>query len=45
MMEDRKSLLEIFGVKESYKLPDKILEYLLSDQAANNITVVKNEGY
>ena len=45
MMEDRKSLLEIFGVKESYKLPDKILEYLLSDQAANKITEVKNEGY
>lgn len=44
-MEDRKSLLEIFGVKESYKLPDKILEYLLSDQAAAKIKEVKDEGY
>ena len=44
-MEDRKSLLEIFGVKESYKLSDKILEYLLSDQAADKIQEVKDEGY
>lgn len=44
-MEDRKSLLEIFGVKESYKLPDKILEYLLSNQAADKIQEVKDEGY
>lgn len=44
-MGDRKSLLEIFGVKESYKLPDKILEYLLSDQAAVKIQEVKDEGY
>ena len=44
-MEDRKSLLEIFGVKESYKLPDKILEYLLSDQAAAKIQEVKDEGH
>lgn len=44
-MEDRKSLLEIFGVKESYKLPDKILEYLLSNQAAAKIQEVKDEGY
>ena len=43
-MEDRKSLLEIFGVKESYKLSDKILEYLLSDQAADKIQEVKDEG-
>lgn len=40
-----KSLLEIFGVKESYKLPDKILECLLSDQAADKIREVKDEGY
>lgn len=44
-MKGRKNLLEIFGVKESYKLPDKILEYLLSDQAADKIQEVKDEGY
>lgn len=44
-MKDRKSLLEIFGVKESYKLPDKILKYLLSDKAADKIKEVKDEGY
>lgn len=44
-MKGRKNLLEIFGVKESYKLPDKILEYLLSDQAAAKIQEVKDEGY
>ena len=41
----KQSLLEIFGVKESYKLPDKILEYLLSNQAAAKIQEVKDEGY
>ena len=38
-------LLEIFGVKESYKLPDKILEILLSDQAEQKIQEVRNRGH
>lgn len=31
------TLNEIFGVKESYKLPDKIMQALLSEDAENYI--------
>lgn len=44
-MEDRKSLIEILGVKEKYKLPDKILECLMSEKAESKIREVKEEGY
>lgn len=40
-VRNRKTLLEIFDVNENYKLPDKILDVLLSDQAAEKIREVK----
>lgn len=43
--KQKRSLLDIFGVKEAYKLPDKIMEYLLSDQAEDKVKEVKDEGY
>lgn len=36
-----KTLLDIFDVKESYKLPDKIMEALMSDRAEMIIREVK----
>lgn len=37
-------LLEIFGVSESYKLPDAIMACLLSGGAAEKLTEIKAEG-
>lgn len=39
-----KSLLEIFDVKEAYKLPDKIMEVLMSDHAEMIIREVKDNA-
>ena len=36
-------LKEIFGVQESYKLPEIIMDTLLSDQAEDIIRKIKNE--
>lgn len=38
------TLNEIFGVKESYKLPDKIMQALLSEDAENYIKAVRDSG-
>lgn len=38
------TLNEIFGVKESYQLPDKIMDALLSEDAENYIKAVRNSG-
>ena len=37
-------LLEIFGVSESYKLPDAIMACLLSGGVAEKLTEIKAEG-
>ena len=39
-----KTLLEIFDVKEAYKLPDKIMEALMSDRAEKIIREVKDNA-
>ena len=39
------TLNEIFGAKESYQLPDKIMHALLSDNAAEYINSVRESGY
>ena len=39
-----KTLLEIFDVKEAYKLPDKIMEALMSDRAEMIIREVKDNA-
>lgn len=38
------TLNEIFGAKESYKLPDKIMQALLSEDAENYIKAVRDSG-
>ena len=37
------TLQEFFDVKESYRLPDKIMEMLLSPDAEKTITQVEDE--
>jgi type I restriction enzyme M protein len=39
------TLNEIFGAKESYQLPDKIMHALLSDNAVEYINAVRGSGY
>lgn len=37
-------LLEIFGVKESYQLPDTIMAALLSEKATEYVDAVRDSG-
>ena len=39
-----KSLMEIFQVTEAYRLPDKIMDALLSDQAESVIREIKENA-
>lgn len=40
-MDSKRTLLNIFHVSESYKLPDAIMDALLSDNAESIIRLVK----
>lgn len=40
-MDSKRTLLDIFHVSESYKLPDAIMDALLSDNAESIIRLVK----
>ena len=42
-MDSKRTLLDIFHVSESYKLPDAIMDALLSDNAESIIRLVKKK--
>lgn len=44
-MDSKRTLLDIFHVSESYKLPDAIMDALLSDNAESIIRLVKKSTH
>ena len=44
-MDSKRTLLDIFHVSESYKLPDVIMDALLSDNAESIIRLVKKSTH